>query len=190
MRESERLGLHGDRAVTSSARSLLTALSAQVVAVAATAAGGLRVGSPRHVVLELTPKLRDAKADLLAELRRQTPGQRVIEKAEVEERAALAADSVPTNYLDAWARLQCQRPPSIAESDWQRAIDDAGRFLDAWGANAATMQWTTAELFGVSRKSRPGGLFWQLKGERVTALDKDRAQLADGRTISRGARRP
>ena len=189
MRESERLGLHGDRAVTSSARSLLTALSAQVVAVAATAAGGLRVGSPRHVVLELTPKLRDAKADLLAELRRQTPGQRVIEKAEVEERAALAADSVPTNYLDAWARLQCQRPPSIAESDWQRAIDDAGRFLDAWGATRRRCNGRrpNCSAFRAKAVRRP---LWQLKGERVTALDKDRAQLADGRTISRGARRP
>ena len=32
----------------------------------------------------------------------------------IEERAALAADSVPTCYLDAWAQLQCHRPLSVA----------------------------------------------------------------------------
>jgi hypothetical protein len=108
----------------------------------------------------------------------------------IEERAALAADSMPACYLDGWARLQCQRPFSTAESEWQRALDDGGRFLDAWGADAATMLWLAGELFDVPGDGRPGGLIWQLKGERVTALDKDRAQLADGRTISRGARRP
>jgi len=51
----------------------------------------------------------------------------------IEERAALAADSVPACYLDAWARLQCQRPFYPTEEAWQRAIQDAGRFLDAWG---------------------------------------------------------
>ena len=58
----------------------------------------------------------------------------------VEERAALAADSVPTRYLDGWARLQCQRPFSIDSRVWRRAIDDAGLFLDAWGADAAAMR--------------------------------------------------
>src|SRR5208283_4525901 len=28
----------------------------------------------------------------------------------IEERAGLAADSVPACYLDAWARLNCQKP--------------------------------------------------------------------------------
>jgi hypothetical protein len=31
----------------------------------------------------------------------------------IEERAALAADSVTACYLDAWKRLQCQRPVSV-----------------------------------------------------------------------------
>ena len=63
----------------------------------------------------------------------------------------------------------------------------AGCFLDAWGADAAAMRWTAGELFDVPRNGRPGGLVWQLKGERVDALGEDRVRLADGRTIKRGA---
>jgi hypothetical protein len=104
---------------------------------------------------------------------------------EIEERAALAGDSVPDCYLDAWARLQCQRPSYAPEEAWRRTIDDAGRFLDAWGARAATLQWRPGELFEVLREGRAGGLLWQLKGERVEALDATQARLSDGRTIRR-----
>ena len=104
----------------------------------------------------------------------------------IEERAALAADSVPACYLDAWARLNHQKPATVSEAEWRLAIDDGGRFLDAWGADAATMRWTPGELFDVPRDGRPGGLVWQLKGERVDALGEDRARLEDGRTIKRG----
>jgi hypothetical protein len=44
----------------------------------------------------------------------------------------MAADSVPDVYLDAWARLQCQRP-RVPDDEWQLAINDADGFLDAWG---------------------------------------------------------
>jgi hypothetical protein len=45
---------------------------------------------------------------------------------EIEERAALAADCVPTVYLDAWARLQCQMPMRVSDAEWRQAIHDAG----------------------------------------------------------------
>jgi hypothetical protein len=103
----------------------------------------------------------------------------------IEERAALAANSVPACYLVAWARLQCQRPLYATDEAWRRAIEDVGRFLDGRGADAETMQWTAGELFDVPRDGRAGGLAWQLKGELVDALGEDRARLADGRTILR-----
>ncbi len=103
----------------------------------------------------------------------------------IEERVALAADCVPACYLVAWARLQCQRPLYATEEAWRRAIEDSGRFLDGWGADAQTMQWTASELFDAPRDGRPGGLAWQLRGELVDALGEHRARLADGRTILR-----
>jgi hypothetical protein len=108
----------------------------------------------------------------------------------IEERAALAADRVPACYLDAWARLNHQKPANVSEAEWRLALDDGGRFLDAWGADAARMRWTAGELFDVPRGGRPGGLVWQLKGGRADALGEDRVGLADGRTIKRGVSIP
>jgi hypothetical protein len=96
----------------------------------------------------------------------------------IEERAGLAADRVPAVYLDAWARLQCQRPLSVADAEWRLAVNDAGLFLDAWGEDAATLGWTSDELFDVT-----AGLVWRLGGERIEALEPDRARLRGGRTL-------
>ena len=154
------------------------------VTISAVPTGRLKVGGPKKAVAELIPPIRAAKFDLIAELTGQTREDQAGIDA-IEERAALAADIVPPRYLDAWARLQCQRPPYAAEEAWRRAIEDGGHFLDAWGADAETMQWTPGELFNVPRNGRPGGLAWQLKGEHVNALGEHRARLADGRTILR-----
>jgi hypothetical protein len=104
----------------------------------------------------------------------------------IEERAGMAADRVPACYLDAWARLNCQKPAGVSEAEWRLALDDGGRFLDAWGADAAAMQWSAGELFDVPRHGRRGGLVWEFRGERLAALGEDRARLSDGRTLKRG----
>jgi hypothetical protein len=41
--------------------------------------------------------------------------------------------------------------PYATEEAWRRTIEDAGRFLDAWGADAQTMQRTPGELFNMPR---------------------------------------
>ena len=58
-------------------------------------------------------------------------------QAAIEERAGLAADCVPAVYLDAWARLNCQKPFGVSETEWRLALDDGGGFLNAWGNEAA-----------------------------------------------------
>jgi hypothetical protein len=113
------------------------------------------------------------------------PSDSVAEADAVEERAAMAADSVPAIYLDAWARLQVQRPLSVTEDDWRSAVDDAGLFLDAWSEHAASMGWDTCDLFDVPRQGRSGGLIWQLRRERVDALGEDHARTAAGQIIER-----
>lgn len=98
----------------------------------------------------------------------------------IEERAAMAADCVPGWYLKDWARFQYQRPSDAPEEAWRRAIDDGGRFLDAWGGEAADTGWTPGELFDAM-----AGLVWRLAGERVEAVSADHIRLSYGRTILR-----
>jgi hypothetical protein len=78
----------------------------------------------------------------------------------MRQRKALAADSVPQPYLDAWVRLQFQKPFAVSDGGWRQAIDDAGRFLDQWGALADTFGWSPGDLFDVPRDgvmALPGG---------------------------------
>jgi hypothetical protein len=103
----------------------------------------------------------------------------------IEERAAPAGDRVPAVYLDAWARFQCQRPFSVDPDPWQRAINDAGLFLDGWGAEAAAAGWTAGALFDVPRDGCPGGIVWRLAGGRVESVAADRVRLNDGRYVRR-----
>ena len=98
----------------------------------------------------------------------------------IEERAGLAADCVPARYLDAWARLNHQKPERVSETEWRVAIDAGGRFLDAWGGEAAELGWTPGELFDVR-----AGLIWRLSGRCVKAFGWDHAWLEDGRIVFR-----
>jgi hypothetical protein len=129
---------------------------------------------------------RSHVASVAAPLERTAGNDRL--RDAIEERAGLAADRVPPAYLDAWARLNHQKPSSVSEAEWRLALDDGGRFLGACGADAAAMRWTAGELFDVPRDGRPGGLVWQLKGERVGTLGEDRARLTHGRMIKRQVR--
>jgi hypothetical protein len=103
----------------------------------------------------------------------------------IEERAAMAADSVPAAYLDAWARLQCLRPLTVSEDIWRLAIDDGGALLDGWGARAAELGWPAHSLFASPRDGKPGGLIWQLQGERVETFGKEQAWTGGGRIFNR-----
>ena len=99
---------------------------------------------------------------------------------EIEERAGLAADSVPPVYLDAWARLNHQKPEGVTQADWRRALDDGGCFLDAFGKEAAELGWKPGELFDVGR-----GLIWRLSGERVAAVGAHGVRLKNGLALAR-----
>jgi hypothetical protein len=99
------------------------------------------------------------------------------DEAAIEERAGLAADTVPDVYLDAWARLNCQNPASASDAEWRLALNDAGLFLDGWGADAAALGWTPDQLFDVTV-----GLVWRLVGARVQAIGAYHLRLDDGRT--------
>jgi hypothetical protein len=104
----------------------------------------------------------------------------------IEERAAMISETCPAPYSDTFARLNHQKPMAVSDAQWSRALDDAGRFLDDWGAEAASMQWSAGELFDIPREGKPGGILWQLKGDRAEALGADHVRLSDARVIARG----
>jgi hypothetical protein len=108
-----------------------------------------------------------------------TPDDATLSDA-IEERAGLAADSVPPVYLGAWAGLNHQKPLGVSEGEWRRALDDGGLFLDQWGSDTAELGWTPDDLFGVN-----GGLVWRLAGERVKAISADHARLSDWSIVQR-----
>jgi hypothetical protein len=97
----------------------------------------------------------------------------------------MAAGSLPEPYLDAFARLQCQKLITVLDDEQRQAINDAGRFLDAWRALAAEFQWSPGDLFDVPRDGKPGGLVWFLKGEAVRALGHAHATTESARNFLR-----
>jgi hypothetical protein len=107
--------------------------------------------------------------------------------AEAEERAAIAEfdGGVPRRYAFAFGLLQTEQPASFDEPHWRQMIDDAGRFLDCWGAEAERSGWRPVDLFG----TEPPGLLRVLAGRDVVALDRVAARLSDGRCIHRPQQR-
>jgi hypothetical protein len=100
---------------------------------------------------------------------------------ELAERTAIALElgRVPVAYAEAWARLQVQKPSHLKEPVWRRALHDAGRFLDEWGALAFEFGWWPNDIFGAS------GLAFICAGERVRALGPNHAVSVSGRTFIR-----
>jgi hypothetical protein len=96
---------------------------------------------------------------------------------------AVGAFSIVPTCLTSPFRPVSATATEMPEAEWRLALDDGGRFLDAWGVDAATMGWAAGELFEVPRGRLGGGLVWRLNGGRVDALGEDRARLADDRVI-------
>jgi hypothetical protein len=108
------------------------------------------------------------------------------DEAAILERAGLCADSVPAIYLDVWAWINCNKPMRVSEAEWRQALDDGGRFLDAWGwACGSGWEWSVAELFRIPGATGEGGLIWRLGGALVEGYGPDHVRLGDGRTIKR-----
>ncbi len=100
--------------------------------------------------------------------------------AAIVERVGLCAGSVPAPYLDAWTRLNCQKPAWVSEAEWRQALDDGGRFLDQWGwVSESGWVWTAAELFDAPEAGKDGGLIWRLAGRAVVSYGPDYVRLDD-----------
>jgi hypothetical protein len=155
------------------------ALRSSVATVATVATGDSRSSRPNRSKLSQTSQVSQVGKDKASIFRIHC------EPDELEERKGLAMGAVPELYLDAWARLQLQRPYAMPEDRWRQAIDEAGRFLDQWGSSAIAQSWTASDLFDVPGEGKPGGLVWSLQGEAVRALGPDHAVTQADRVFDR-----
>jgi hypothetical protein len=100
-------------------------------------------------------------------------------RAHLLEREAFSAieGGVHPSFVAAFAKLQMSPPEGKTEAQWHQAINDAGLFLDGFGAKAAAFGWSPDDVFSGH------GLAWALKGATVTDITTTGATLSDGRTV-------
>jgi len=105
---------------------------------------------------------------------------------EIEEREAMSLEGrVPPSFVGLFAVLQVMRPAGADECRWYQAINDAGVFLDEWGAVAEQLGWTAHDVIGP--QFTPTALAWALNGAQAVGLTSTSARLSDGRTFVRTA---
>lgn len=95
-----------------------------------------------------------------------------------------AEGGVLTVFAEAFASLMATCPPDVTEARWRQAIDDAGRFLDAWGTTAADLGWTGLDLSDRAERGAHG-LVWELDSRAVVALGEGVAAIGEGVTTAR-----
>jgi hypothetical protein len=100
-------------------------------------------------------------------------------RAQLLEREAFSAieGGVHPTFVAGFAKLQMSQPGGKTEAEWHQAINDAGLFLDVFGAKAAAFGWSSDDVFSGH------GLAWALKGATVTAITPTGASLSDGRSF-------
>jgi len=105
---------------------------------------------------------------------------------EFAERTALIeyGANVPREWAEGLARLDLANPiEGYSESNWRRIIDDGGRFLDRWGAEASRLGWSAVDVFGVHpiapyARLDAAGLVILIKGGKVVSVLPDRATIS------------
>lgn len=98
--------------------------------------------------------------------------------------ASSASPALPPEWQAGITRLQAMPPPDgVPAARWRRFLDDARRVQDqGWLARAASMGWTTEDLFGVDpvrprERIEMMGLIWLIDGAQIVALAADRAAI-------------
>ena len=104
-----------------------------------------------------------------------------VPQADIDERVAVVEidGGMPAVFSEGFARLQLSPRVGLSVLRWLQVVDDAGRFLDAFGAQAAAFGWVADDLFGRH------GLVLALNGAVVLTLTASTATLSDGRTFNR-----
>ena len=99
---------------------------------------------------------------------------------------------IPTDWaagLQGMAERPC--PTTIEPRRWLQLQEDANRFIDQWGGQAAALGWSTVDIFGCHPRHPADrfdamGLVWMIADAKVVAMGAEVVNLrkADG-TIQR-----
>jgi hypothetical protein len=108
-----------------------------------------------------------------------------------DERAAIVEDGagVPRAWAEAFARLDLlARRQGESGNRWRQLMNDAGRFLDQWGVEAAKLGWSAIDVFGNHANRSPDGptgLVPLIMGGTVVSIGHDRAtiRMCDGGSV-------
>jgi hypothetical protein len=97
---------------------------------------------------------------------------------------------IVARYEKVFDALQAKCPALVPEDRWRFCIRDGGRFLARWGERAQSLNWSSADLFGlIEIPERPSsrfdrlsrydrlGLCWLLQGMCVTVLTEATAMI-------------
>jgi len=123
----------------------------------------------------------------------ESTAMRIIEPAEFEERCGIIAENGhEISWVESAAVLFTMScPTAFTPERWQQIVDDGGRFLDAWGRQAAALGWKAADVFGVCPESdapecryNGRGLVPSLMGRKVCDINKDTARIDCGGGIT------
>lgn len=95
----------------------------------------------------------------------------------------LLANGLPSSWVDGLAQLRAMESPDCFTSEqWRKLAEDAAKFLKEWGVGAASLGWSTHDLFGVDPivptvRFDAMGLIPILHGSSVIALTQNTATL-------------
>lgn len=138
----------------------------------------LHVSAPRSLVERIKAHKRDILAALLST---PTVASLIAPDAFAERASIIEANGMPHEWAVTFAKLDTMpRPASIKPERWQQIVDDAGRFLGAWGRQAAALGWNAVECFHPLR-----GFVSLIEGDAVTAITATTAAITQnnlGRT--------
>jgi hypothetical protein len=101
------------------------------------------------------------------------------------ERSALIeyGAGAPRDWAEGFARLDLAKPPSgFYAARWQLVINDGGKFLDRWAAEAGRLGWQASDVFGVhpvapSCRYDRMGLVLLINGGEVISIEASNAVI-------------
>ena len=129
---------------------------------------------------------REPPADVLDGLaQHKTAVLELLRRATCNRRAVFlrVAPGVPAEWGEGLAALHLADPlEGFTLASWRQLLNDAGRFVDRWGSEAARLGWTALDLFGVHQvapavRYDAMGLMPLIRGGEVVALDATRATI-------------